>query len=132
MVICMSSLPRQTSGFTLIELLVVLAILATLAALVVPVYINRADDARDVVLKQNLQGLREAIDLYYRDRRTYPSSLEQLVAERYVRQVPVDPITERSDTWRLIPPKPDRTDQVFDVKSGAKGKAKDGSDYASW
>jgi general secretion pathway protein G len=127
-----SHMQHQHKGFTLIELLVVLAILATLAGLVVPQYINRADDAREVVLKQNLRGLREAIDQYYRDKRTYPPTLDQLVTDRYIRMVPMDPITEKVDTWKIIPPKPGKTDQVYDVRSGAKGKAKDGTDYASW
>lgn len=118
-------------GFTLIELLVVLAVLAVLASLVTPVYLNRVDDARETVLRQNLVGLRTAIDQFYRDKARYPQTLEELVAERYIRSVPEDPVTGKADTWVLIPPR-QSANAVFDVKSGAPGRAKDGSDYASW
>jgi general secretion pathway protein G len=118
-------------GFTLIELLVVLAVLAVLASLVTPVYLNRVDDARETVLRQNLVGLRTAIDQFYRDKARYPQTLDELVAERYIRSVPEDPVTGKADTWVLIPPR-QSANAVFDVKSGAPGRAKDGSDYASW
>jgi general secretion pathway protein G len=118
-------------GFTLIELLVVLAVLAVLASLIAPRYIDRVDDARDVVLKQNLVGLRTAIDQYYRDKGKYPPTLDELVAQRYIRSVPVDPVTQRADTWVVIAPK-NQSNVVFDVRSGATGRAKDGSDYATW
>ena len=124
-------LPRRRRGFTLIELLVVLTVLAVLASLITPVYLNRVDDARETVLRQNLVGLRTAIDQFYRDKARYPQSLEELVTERYIRSVPTDPVTGRVDTWVLVAPK-QSANAVFDVKSGAPGRSKDGSDYASW
>ena len=125
------SVPRRLCGFTLIELLVVLAVLAVLAGLVVPRYLDRVDDARETVLKQDLVGLRAAIDQHFRDKARYPASLEDLVAQRYIRAVPVDPITHRADSWLVIPPK-DGSKVVYDVRSGANGRARDGTDYASW
>ena len=118
-------------GFTLIELLVVMAVLAILAAIVAPRYVDKADAARETVLRQNLVGLRSAIDHFYRDKARYPESLAELVTYRYIRAVPVDPITEREDSWKVVPPK-DGAKGVFDVKSGAAQKSRDGSDYASW
>jgi general secretion pathway protein G len=122
----------KPAGFTLIELMVVLVVLAVLASIVVPKYLDRVDDARETVLQQNLVGLRHAIDQFYRDKARYPETLEELVTQRYIRAVPVDPITQRNDSWRLIPPKPDQTKAVFDVKSGAIGRARDGTEYANW
>lgn len=122
---------HRRAGFTLIELLVVMAVLAILASMVAPRYLSRVDDARETVLRQNLVGLRTAIDQFYRDKARYPETLDELVAQRYIRAVPLDPITKRLDSWVLIPPK-ESAKGVFDVKSGATQRARDGTDYASW
>lgn len=122
-------------GFSLIELLVVLAALALLLSIAAPRYVEHVDRAREAVLRQNLAGLRDAIDKFYSDRGRYPQTLQELAQERYVRSVPVDPITERADTWVLIPPSEGaggRTPGVFDVRSGARGTGRDGSAYATW
>lgn len=126
------AMPGNGRGFTLIELLVVLAVLAILASLVVPRYVERVDDAREVVLKQNLVGLRTAIDQFYRDKGRYPETLTELATLRYVRAVPVDPITGRVDTWIPVPAKGGGEKSIFDIKSGAPGDSKDGTAYASW
>ncbi len=118
-------------GFTLIELLVVMAVLAMLASLVAPRYIARIDDARETVLRQNLVGLRSAIDQFYRDKARYPETLEELVAQRYIRAVPLDPITSRVDSWVLVGPD-ESSKSIFDIKSGSNKRAKDGTEYASW
>jgi general secretion pathway protein G len=120
-------------GLTLIELLVVMALLAILTSIAVPLYLDRAEDSREAVLKHNLHGLRTALDLYYRDKGKYPVQLQNLVEDRYIRDVPLDPITQRTDTWVIIAPKSGgASSQVFNVRSGATGTGKDGSDYASW
>ena len=126
-----SRFPRSR-GFTLIELLVVLAVLAILASIVTPMYLDRVDEARETVLKQNLIGLRQSIDQFFRDKGRYPSSLTELVELRYLRAVPVDPMTQRDDTWQLLPPNKGQSNAVFDVKSGAIGLAKDGSSFDKW
>jgi general secretion pathway protein G len=122
-------IPAQ--GFTIIELLVVMAVLAVLASLVAPRYMDRVDTARETVLRQDLQGLRTAIDQFYRDQARYPEGLEELVAKRYVRAIPVDPITEQASSWVAVPSK-DGSPGVFDIRSGSPLKARDGSTYASW
>ncbi|MCU0762131.1 MAG: type II secretion system GspH family protein [Hydrogenophaga sp.] len=119
-------------GFTLIELLVVLAVLAILASMVAPMYMDRVEDAREAVLKQNLAGLRQAIDQYYRDKGRYPGNLNALVEDRYIRSIPVDPVTQSDTTWVAVPPSPGVANAVFDVKSGATGKARDGTEFAQW
>lgn len=119
-------------GFTLIELLVVLTVLAVLAGLIAPHYLDRVDDARETVLRQNIVGLRTALDQFYRDKARYPATLEELVTERYIRAIPLDPVTDRFDTWVPIAPKGTDRKGVYDVKSGAIGRSRDGSEYASW
>lgn len=121
----------KPSGFTLIELLVVMAVLAVLASLVAPRYMDKVDIARETVLRHDLMGLRTAIDQFYRDQARYPEDLAELVSKRYLRAIPVDPITERADSWIPVPPK-DGSKAVFDVRSGARQQARDGSEYASW
>jgi general secretion pathway protein G len=119
-------------GFTLIELMVVLVVVAILASIVVPRYLDRVDDARETVLKQNLVGTRTAIDQFYRDKARYPATLDELVTERYIRDVPFDPISQRTNTWIIVPPKSGSDKAVFNIKSGAVGAAKDGTEYANW
>lgn len=124
---------RGEHGFTLIELLVVLAVLAVLAAIVTPLYLDRVEDARETVLRQNLVGLRQTIDQFHRDKGRYPSQLDELVEQRYLRAIPEDPITQRADTWVLVSSKPSNARSgVFDVRSGAPGRARDGSEFQQW
>lgn len=118
-------------GFTIIELLVVMAVLAVLASLVVPRYMDRVDTARETVLRQDLQGLRTAVDQFYRDQSRYPEALDELVTKRYIRAIPVDPITQQSNTWVVVQAK-DGGSGVFDIKSGSPLRSRDGSAYASW
>src|SRR5436190_20730931 len=94
---------RRWHGFTLIELLVVLAALALLLGLAVPRYVEHVDRARETVLRQNLAALRDSIDKFNADRGRYPADLGELARERYLREVPRDPITDRSDTWVVQP-----------------------------
>lgn len=126
------SRPLREGGFTLIELLVVLAVLAILAGITAPLYMDRVDDARETTLKHNLVGLRQAIDQFYRDKGRYPMALKELVDARYVRTVPEDPITGRNDSWVLLPAQEGVDESIFDVRSGASGQGKDGTSYAKW
>jgi general secretion pathway protein G len=119
-------------GFTLIELLVVMAIIALLLAIAMPRYFNHLESSRETILKQDLAVMRDAIDKYHGDRGRYPDSLDGLVSERYLRALPVDPLTERQDTWQVVAPSDDEAGAVYDVKSGALGTAHDGSSYADW
>jgi len=119
-------------GFTLIELLVVLSIIALLLSIVSPKYFNHIDRAKETALKQNLQNMRIVIDQYYGDHGVYPDSLESLVEKSYLDKIPVDPITERADTWLITPPEPPLEGEVFNVNSAAEGIAKDGTAYQTW
>jgi general secretion pathway protein G len=101
-------------GFTLIELLVVMAIIATLMTLVAPRFFQHADQAKEVVREHNLNTLRSAIDHFRRDRITGPYSLEELVEAGYLRQMPLDPVTNSRDIWQA---KTDDDGQIIDVET---------------
>ena len=118
-------------GFTLIELLVVLVIIGGLVAIAAPRYLHRVDLAKETVLAADLATMREALDKFFGDTGRYPASLDELVAQRYLRRIPPDPITERADSWIVVaPPAPDQG-AVYDVKSGASGTASDGRPYGA-
>jgi len=123
---------RRAAGFTLIELLVVMAIIATLLMLAVPRYFASEQRAKEAVLKENLYQLREALGKYYADKGKYAESLDALASEKYLRAVPVDPITESATTWVAVRPEDPQKDGVADVRSGAPGKAADGTLYSDW
>lgn len=123
---------RLRAGFTLIELLVVLAIVALLLTLAVPRYVPRIDGARETILLDNLRNTREVIDQYYSDTGRYPDSLEQLVEKKYLRNVPVDPITDSSATWIVVPPEDGTKGAVYSIKSGAPGNDRSGKPYLDW
>lgn len=119
-------------GFTLIELLVALAIIALLLSLVVPRYFGGLTRAEEVVLRENLALVRDALDKHYADTGRYPASLEELVAKKYLRSLPTDPITQSQTTWVIVPPADPQRGAVYDVKSGAPGAGREGKPYAQW
>jgi general secretion pathway protein G len=126
---------KRGAGFTVIELLVVLAAIGLLLGIAAPRYFQHLDTAREVTLKQDLQQLRDAIDKFYADQTRYPASLDELVQRRYLRAVPIDPITQRKDTWIVVAPDASAVQAqgaVFDVRSGAKGQGIDGTPYDTW
>jgi type II secretion system protein G len=128
-----SRLPARRAGFTLIELMVVLAIIALLVSIVAPHYMGRLGRAEETVLRENLSVMRDALDKYYADTGLYPQSLEELVAKRYLRSVPNDPVTQSNSTWVLLPPSDAMLGAgVYDVRSGAKGTGSDGKPYEQW
>lgn len=119
----------KKSGFTLIELLVAMAIIAALLSLAAPRYIGNIDRSKEAVLRENLATLRDVLDKYYSDNGAYPPDLQALVKGRYIRRVPIDPITDSSTTWILVPPPGGDETSVFDVRSGAQGKTREGTAY---
>jgi general secretion pathway protein G len=120
-------------GFTLIELLVVMAIIALLLTLAAPRYFQSVQRSREAVLKEDLHLMRDAIDKHYADTGKYPATLEELVTKKYLRRIPVDPITESPTTWVIVDP-PDKPGAraVYDVRSGAPGKSLGGTPYSEF
>jgi general secretion pathway protein G len=124
-------------GFTLVELLVVIAMITILAAMAVVQYRNSVQRTQEATLKTNLFRMRDAIDQYYADKGKYPSSLDTLVSEQYLRKIPIDPMTNNAESWQTVPAEPDPANPsaepgIYDVKSGAQGTALDGSNFADW
>jgi len=119
-------------GFTLIELLVVLAVIASLLTIAVPRYLASVERSREAVLRQNLALLRNTLDKYYGDKGKYPAALDDLVTSRYLRRMPLDPITDSDSTWVGVPPPQADLGGVADVKSGATGIAIDGTPFQGW
>ena len=128
---------RREGGFTLVELLIVISLISILAAMGLVQYKNAVLSSREAVLHTDLFRMRDAIDQYYADKGKYPSGLDALVSEGYMRKVPDDPITKSSDTWVTVPAEPDPNSPssepgIYDVKSGAPGTGLDGTNYSDW
>lgn len=125
--------PKPARGFTLMELMVVMAIIASLMTLALPRYFHSVDRSREAVLKQDLHIMRDAIDKFLADRGRYPATLDELAEKRYLRKVPVDPITESVSSWVVVtPPEGENREGVYDVRSGAPGQSLDGESYENW
>ncbi len=119
-------------GFTLIELLVVMAIIGTLMSLVVPRYYDSVKRAEEATLRQNLSLTRDALDKHYADTGQYPNTLAELVSKRYLRSLPLDPVTGATDTWTLVPPPNPEQGKVYDIKSGSTATSRDGTPFNTW
>ena len=122
----------HSRGFTLIELLVVLAVMALLVSIVAPKAIGGVARAEEAVLKQDLAVMRDALDKHYSDAGRYPGNLQELVAKRYLRSIPVDPLTKSSATWLVVAPADPEKGSVYDVRSGAPGIGTNGQPYGQW
>ena len=122
----------RAPGFTLIELLVVLGIVALLLTLAVPRFLPSVDSAKETILADNLRNTRAVIDQFRSDTGRYPDSLEQLVEKKYLRELPMDPITESRETWVVVPPEEGEQGELYNLRSGAPGNGRDGRPYAEW
>lgn len=124
---------RQRAGFTLVEIMVVMAIVVTLLAIAVPFYTTSIVRAKEAVLMNNLFTMRSVIDQYTYDREEPPQSLEDLVREGYLRDVPLDPFTESRDSWEVITDSgPTGQSGVFDIRSGSDRTGLGGTAYNEW
>jgi general secretion pathway protein G len=128
---------RQGRGWTLIELVVVMALIAILAGIAMTQHRNAVTLAKEAVLKEDLFRMRDAIDQYYADKGKYPADLQTLVTDGYLRQIPVDPFTDSSETWQAQPAEPDPANPgadagIVNVKSGSDRSSLQNTPYADW
>ena len=124
-------------GFTLIEVLIVITLVTILASVGLATYTNSVRRSREAVLREDLFRMRDAIDQYYADKNKYPSTLQDLVSDGYLREIPKDPITDSADTWQTINAESDPANAaqepgVFNVKSGSEDTSMDGTKYSEW
>ena len=128
---------RCERAFTLIELLIVMVIIVLLAGIGLAVYSNSVVRAKEAALAEDLFQMKDAIDQYYADKNKYPATLQDLVTEKYLRMIPVDPFTGSAETWQTVMAEPDPRNPtaeigVYDVKSGATQRSLDGRPYSEW
>jgi len=124
-------------GFTMIELAIVMTIIVILASMAMAQYRNAHIRAQEAVLKEDLFQMRDAMDQFYADKNKWPTTLDELVSEGYVRKIPQDPFTKSTDSWQTVAAEPDPNNPtaepgISDVKSGSDGTALDGSKYSEW
>jgi general secretion pathway protein G len=118
---------RRRRGFTLIELIVVMSVIALLLTIAVPRYFQSLDNARLNVQRQNLAAIRDSLDKFFGDQGRYPNSLAELVDKRYLRALPLDPVSESSE-WTVIAPPDTSMGSVYDVRPPPAPAAEYGAD----
>ena len=119
-------------GFTLIELVVVMAIVALLLSIAAPRYFRTLDKSKEAVLRMNLAQTRDALDKFYEDNGKYPENLATLVEKKYLRNLPLDPITDSDTNWIIVAPEQPEMGGVTNLHSAADGEASDGRPYKNW
>jgi general secretion pathway protein G len=127
----------QSAGFTLIELMIVMAIIGVLALMAIPRFEGALRAAREAVLREDLHTMRDAIDSYTMDKQKAPQSLDDLITDGYLREIPLDPMTHSKDTWVT-----DTSDAMYsldqtepgiaNIHSGSDETGSDGQPYSSW
>jgi len=133
------TLSRKKKGFTLIEMLIVFVLIGILVGLGIPHFKYSTHRAREAALKEDLFQMRMLINQYYTDKGKYPATLHTLVDEEYLRTIPIDPMTDSSETWIEVQQTPTEEDLIqgfeigiVDVLSGSDKKALDGTLYNTW
>lgn len=130
---------KNKKGFTLVEIIIVLVLIGILVSIALPIYRNSIIKAKESVLKENLFQIRDAISKFYQDKMKYPTSLEELVENKYLRKIPIDPITNKQE-WDLIRFEPEESEDfdpeiaegIIDVKSFSQDLATDGTKYCDF
>lgn len=124
---------KSFTGFTIIGLLIIVFLIVLILTLAAPQYVESIDRSKEEVLRHDLIVMRSAIDQYLNEHNDYPSSLQDLVERQYLREVPIDPFTDRNNTWVLVKPiSNEYTGGISDVYSGSPLISSEGTPYAEW
>ncbi|MBX7060045.1 MAG: type II secretion system GspH family protein [Pyrinomonadaceae bacterium] len=126
---------RREGGFSLLELMIAMFILIILISVAIPTYQRSVQHAKETVLQENLWQMRRAIDQFYADKGHLPKSIDDLVTEKYLREKPIDPVTESTE-WTEVqgddPAAKEGETGLKDVKSTAEGMDSNGKEYAKY
>ena len=128
---------KSSRGFTMIEMMFVIFIILVLIAMAGGRYEKSVIRAREAVLKQDLQTMRNAIQQYTLDKAAGPQSLDDLVSAGYLREIPTDPITRgrdwHSDFDNVLLSTDQASPGITDVHSTADAVSPfENTPYSSW
>jgi len=126
---------RNQKGFSLLELMIGMFIIVILLSVALPTYQRSVQYAREKVLEENLWQIRKQIDQYAADKGKLPESLEKLKEDKYLREIPVDPIFDKAEWQEEIGDDPNSNENgqgLINVKSRADGEDSEGKKYSDY
>lgn len=88
---------KSQAGFTLLELMIVMFIIIILVTIAMPQYYKTVQHAKETVLMDSLQQMKRMINQYEADKGKLPQSLQDVVDAGYLREKPIDPMTEKAE-----------------------------------
>jgi general secretion pathway protein G len=126
---------QNSRGFSLLELMIAMFILIILLSVALPTYQYTVQQAKETVLRENIRRIEDAIDQYAADKGKLPQSIDELIEAKYLREKPVDPITEKAE-WDEVQGEDAFSTEggqgLIEVKSLADGEDSNGKAYKEY